>query len=62
MMEALYNIKGINYSDGYNILLRKVDRILTRLNKNKEEDGRIYKNKFIENCINDSILKDSLNE
>lgn len=61
MMEALYNMKGLNYSDGYNILLRKVDRIITRLDRDQEE-GRIDRDKFIENCMNDSALKDLMNE
>jgi len=60
MMEALYNIKGINYTNGYNILLRKVDSIITRLDKDKEE-GRILRNKFIESCMNDPALRDLLN-
>jgi Ca2+-binding EF-hand superfamily protein len=60
IMEALYNIKGINYTNSYNILLRKVDSIITRLDKDKEE-GRILRNKFIESCMNDPALRDLLN-
>lgn len=61
VMESLYNIKGINYTDSYNILLRKVDNIITKLDKDKE-DGQISKNKFIDNCMNDRALKDLLND
>jgi Ca2+-binding EF-hand superfamily protein len=60
MMEALYNVKGINSTDGYNILLRKVDSIITRLDKDKE-GGRILRYQFIESCMNDPALRDLLN-
>ena len=60
MMEALYNIKGINYKDGYNILLKKLISIITRLDKDKE-GGRILRYKFIESCMNDPALRDLLN-
>ncbi|CAF2636583.1 unnamed protein product [Rotaria sp. Silwood2] len=60
MMEALYNIKGINYKDSYNVLLKKVDNLITRLDNDKER-GRIIRYKFIESCMNDPILKDLLN-
>jgi len=60
MMEALYNIKGINYTNGYNILLRKVDSIITRLDKDKE-GGQISRYKFIESCMNDPALRDLFN-
>jgi Ca2+-binding EF-hand superfamily protein len=60
MMEAVYNVKGINYTDDYNILLRKVDNIITRLDKDKE-GGRISRYKFIESCTNDPVLRGLLN-
>jgi Ca2+-binding EF-hand superfamily protein len=60
MMEALYNIKGIDYKDSYNILLRKVDNLLTRLDQDKE-GGRIFRYKFIESCMNDPALRDLIN-
>lgn len=59
MMEALYQIQGINYRDSYNILLEKVDHIIHKLDKERV-DGRISKQQFIENCLNDLALKDSL--
>ncbi|UJR31090.1 hypothetical protein I4U23_018598 [Adineta vaga] len=60
MMEALYNVKGIDYKDSYNVLLRKVDNLITRLDKDKEDD-RILRYKFIESCMNDSMLRDLFN-
>ncbi|CAF0718712.1 unnamed protein product [Adineta steineri] len=60
MMEALYNIKGINYKDNYNVLLRKVDSLITRFDTDKE-GGRILRYKFIESCMNDNALRDLLN-
>jgi guanylate cyclase activator 1 len=60
MMEALYTVKGINYKDSYNVLLRKVDNLITRLDKDKE-GGRILRYKFIESCMNDPALRDLLN-
>ena len=59
MMEALYNVKGINYKDSYNVLLRKVDGLVARLDKDKE-GGRIPRYKFIESCMNDPTLRDLL--
>ncbi|CAF3382292.1 unnamed protein product [Rotaria socialis] len=59
-MEALYKIKGTNYKDSYNVLLRKVDHLITRLDDDKGR-GRITRYKFIESCMNDPILKDLLN-
>ena len=50
----------MNYNDGYNILLRKVDQLITRLDRDKEE-GRIVRSKFIQSCMNDPALRDSLN-
>lgn len=60
IMEALYTMKGIDYNNGYNILLRKVDRFITRLDRNKDE-GQICRSKFIECCINDPVLRDLVN-
>lgn len=60
MMEALYNAKGINYKDSYNVLLRKVDHFIARLDSDKQR-GRIVRYKFIESCLNDPILRDLLN-
>jgi Ca2+-binding EF-hand superfamily protein len=60
MMQALYHVKGINYQDGYNILLRKVDNLIARLDKDKE-GGRIFRYNFIESCMNDVIIRDLLN-
>ncbi|CAF1142581.1 unnamed protein product [Adineta ricciae] len=59
MMEALYDVKGIDYNDSYNVLLRKVDNLIARLDKDKE-GGRILRYKFIESCMNDSTLRDLL--
>ena len=60
MMEALYRVKGFNYKDGYNVLLKKVDGLIARFEKDKES-GRIPRYKFIETCLNDIHLKDLLN-
>ena len=60
MMEALYRVKGLNYKDGYNVLLKKVDSLIARFEKDKES-GRIPRYKFIESCLNDIHLKDLLN-
>ena len=60
MMEALYGVHALNYKNGYNVLLRKVDHLITRLNIEREE-GRIFRYKFIESCLNDPALKDVLN-
>lgn len=59
MMEALYDIKGINYKNSYNVLLTKVDNFIKRLDDHNER-GRIIRYKFIESCMNDPILKDLL--
>ena len=60
MMEALYGVHGLNYKDGYNVLLRKVDHLIARLNIEREE-GRVFRYKFIESCLNDPALKEVLN-
>ncbi|CAF0923022.1 unnamed protein product [Adineta ricciae] len=59
IMEALYDVKGIDYNDSYNVLLRKVDNLIAKLDKDKE-GGRILRYKFIESCMNDSTLRDLL--
>ena len=59
MMEALYQAKGLNANDGYNVLLKKVDQLIARLDKEKD-GGRIPRYKFIESCLNDSHLKELL--
>ena len=55
MMEALYNVKGINYRDNYNVLIRKVDNFIARLDQSRE--GQIERYKFIESCMNDPVLQ-----
>ena len=50
IMEALYQTKGIDYRDSYNILLRRVDLIIDRL-ENGQNDGKISKEQFIDNCL-----------
>ena len=56
MMEALYQMKGVDYRDGYNILMNRVDRMITRFDQENNE-GRICRSKFIDNCDNDPILR-----
>lgn len=60
ILEALYTAKGINYRDRYNVLLRRVDGLIARLDKDRE-GGRIPRYKFIESCMNDATLRDLLN-
>ena len=61
IFEALYDAKGLDYTDGYNVLLNKVDRIITRLDREKN-DGRICRSKFIDNCNHDLLIRDLLKE
>lgn len=61
IFEALYDAKGWDYTDGYNVLLNKVDRIIIRLDREKN-DGRIDRSKFIDNCNHDPLIRDLLKE